>query len=190
MPKGTCQLNCENRSRTPTLALPPPHTHTHMHPRNTPPHTHTHKQTHTDTQWHTHTHKRGLKLSLKSIIIESLSNNYSWFDERDKIIYLEIKFFSLFYFKLYRLVTPHFGRYVPRQSEKWVLRSELERENAGLRSRLEREIYGGSPDAFLNGYYRSVCLHAHYFILHFVGDGGGGDGFKFSPPQKKILRLN
>ena len=26
---------------------------------------------------------------------------------------------------------PNFGRYVPRQSEKWGLRSELVRENAG-----------------------------------------------------------
>ena len=36
-------------------------------------------------------------------------------------------------------LTPHFGRYVPRQSENAGLQSELEHENAGLRSELERE---------------------------------------------------
>ena len=30
-------------------------------------------------------------------------------------------------------LTPHFGRYMPRQSAKWGARSELERENGGLR---------------------------------------------------------
>ena len=39
---------------------------------------------------------------------------------------------------------PHFGRYVPRQIEKWggggVPRERFERENAGLWSGLEREI--------------------------------------------------
>ena len=37
---------------------------------------------------------------------------------------------------------PHFGRYVPRQSEKWVAPEPLECENAGLWSGLEREIGG------------------------------------------------
>ena len=37
--------------------------------------------------------------------------------------------------------------YVPRQSEKWAAPERLERENAGLRSVLERESGGGgSPE--------------------------------------------
>ena len=42
-------------------------------------------------------------------------------------------------------LTPNFGRYVPRQGEKWGLRIELQRKNAGLRSELrelERENAG------------------------------------------------
>ena len=31
-------------------------------------------------------------------------------------------------------LNPDFGRYVPRQSEKWGLWSELERENEGLQN--------------------------------------------------------
>ena len=51
---------------------------------------------------------------------------------------LSTEYFEMFWSNATRggrgALFPHFGRYVPRQSEKWGLRSELDRENGGLLS--------------------------------------------------------